>query len=210
MIPIRQRIEREEFDYQTLMSALGHLASPRAKVTSLLRQGVIIRVKKGLYVFGDSYRNRPFSRELLANWIYGPSYLSLDYALSFHHLVPERVPVATSVTPKRPKRFSTPLGEFHYRQTRAAGFSIGMDRVESGEVAFLIARPERALADKLRDLRGGACRTQRDVARLLFDDLRIDRSRFRELHLSLLERLGDILGSQRVRLAAAVLKKEKR
>ena len=90
MIPIRQRIEREEFDYQTLMSALGHLASPRAKVTSLLRQGVIIRVKKGLYVFGDTYRNRPFSRELLANWIYGPSYLSLDYALSFHHLVPER------------------------------------------------------------------------------------------------------------------------
>ena len=75
---------------------------------------------------------------------------------------------------------------------------------------ILIARPERALADKLRDLRGGSFRTQRDAARLLFDDLRIDRIRFRALDFSLLERLGDTLGSQRIRLAAAVLKKEKR
>lgn len=88
---LRKLIGREEFDYPALMSALANYANPRDKVTSLLRQGVIIRVKKGLYVFGDDFRKRPFCRELLANLIYGPSYVSLDYALSYHGLIPERV-----------------------------------------------------------------------------------------------------------------------
>jgi hypothetical protein len=36
---------------------------------------------QGIYVFGERYRRSPFSREVLANMIYGPSYISLDYAL---------------------------------------------------------------------------------------------------------------------------------
>jgi hypothetical protein len=151
---LRHLIGREEFDYQRLMWALSDLASPRAKVTALLRQGVIIRVKKGLYVFGDEYRERPYSRELLANLVYGPSFVSLDYALGYHALIPERVAVLTSVTPKRPKRFDTPVGTFIYRHTRPDGFHIGMSRVETAQTAFLIAGPERALADKLRDVKG--------------------------------------------------------
>ena len=88
---LRERIGREEFDYSALMSTLSGYANPRDKVTSLLRRGVIVRVKKGLHVFGDADRRRPYSRELLANLIYGPSFVSLDYALAFHGLIPERV-----------------------------------------------------------------------------------------------------------------------
>lgn len=50
-------------------------------MTALLRKKAIIRVKKGLYVFGPEVRRRPFSLEVLANTIYGPSYISLQYAL---------------------------------------------------------------------------------------------------------------------------------
>ena len=56
---LRKRIGREEFDYPALMAALARYANPRDKVRSLLRQGVIIRVKKGLYVFGEDLRWRP-------------------------------------------------------------------------------------------------------------------------------------------------------
>ena len=95
--PLRKRIGREEFDYPALMAALRGFANPHAKITSLLDKGEIVRVKKGLYVFGEHYRLRPYSRELLANLAYGPSFISLDYALARHGLIPERVEALTSV-----------------------------------------------------------------------------------------------------------------
>ena len=192
-----------------LMSALGELSNPRAKVTSLLKKGVIIRVKKGLYIFGDEYRQRPFSRELLANLVYGPSFVSLEYALSFHGMIPERAEVLTSVTPKRPKHFDTPVGTFVYRRTPRRAFHLGIDRVESQDVAFLIASPERALADTLRET-NGTYRTQQEMARLLFDDLRIDRSLFSSLSVTLLKKLAESMKSVRVRLAVKLLGREKR
>jgi predicted transcriptional regulator of viral defense system len=167
MRDLRQLIGREEFDYQALMAALSGYANPRDRVTALIRRGDVIRVKKGLYVFGDRLRRRPYSRELLANLIYGPSFVSLDTALSFHGLIPERVEAVTSVTCKRPKGFDTPVGRFIYRPSPRGAFHLGMDRVEEGDVAFLIATPEKALADKVRDDRGNPLRTNGDAARRL-------------------------------------------
>ena len=91
ILDIRKRITREIFDYQTLMHALEGYAHPRDKITDLIRKKVIIRIKKGLYIFGDDYRQHLYSRELLANLIYGPSYISMEYALHYHGLTPERV-----------------------------------------------------------------------------------------------------------------------
>ncbi|MCA9522363.1 MAG: hypothetical protein KC609_15385 [Myxococcales bacterium] len=203
---MRQAIGREEFDYQALMNALSHLANPREKVTALLRKGVIVRVKKGLYVFGDAYRRRAISRELLANWIYGPSLVSLDYALSYHGLIPERVPVLTSSTTKGPKRFETPLGRFVYRQIPTSAFHLGLDRREVGDVAFLIATPERALADKVRDQRKNPLRSLAALATFLFDDLRIDSEAFAQLDASFFETYGGQVGSNKVTLCAALIR----
>jgi hypothetical protein len=63
----RNQILHEEFDYQTLMDGLKGYARPRDKISDPLQKGIIIRVKKGLYIFGDEYRRRPYSREILAN-----------------------------------------------------------------------------------------------------------------------------------------------
>ena len=203
---LRQTIRREEFDYQALMAALSEYANPWDKVTRLLRRGDIIRVKKGLYVFGDRLRRRPFSRELLANLIYGPSFVSLEWALSFHGLIPERVEALTSVTTKRPKNFSTPIGTFFYRQSPTDAFHLGMDRVEEGNVAFLIATPERALADTVRDDRGHSIRTMGDAAHYLFEDLRIDRSEFERMSPDVLEELAESLRSNKVAVCARLLR----
>jgi hypothetical protein len=209
MTNLRQRIGREEFDYPALMAALSAYANPRDRVTALLRRGDIIRVKKGLYVFGDQIRRRPYSRELLANLIYGPSLVSLDSALSFHGLIPERVEAMTSVTTKRPKTFDTPIGSFIYRQAPIEYFPLGMDRVEEGDVAFLIAVSERALADKIRDDRGHRLRTLEDMEQYLFDDLRIDRDEFAKMSPSLFEPLAEASGSRKISICARLLRKLK-
>jgi hypothetical protein len=64
---LRGQIPQEEFDYQILMYSLRNLARPRDKISALLKSGSIIRVKKGLYIFGPALSRGPYSRELLSN-----------------------------------------------------------------------------------------------------------------------------------------------
>ncbi len=172
---IRKAINREEFDYQVLMTCLNAYSRPRDKITDLMRKGQIIRVKKGLYIFGQEYRKRPYSREILANLIYGPSYISLEYALSYHGLIPERVESLTSVTTGRSRTFTTPVGLFTYRMIPMPAFQTGMTRIELDDGgAFLIATPEKALIDKIFIDRGADMRTLKGLEEYLFENLRID------------------------------------
>lgn len=182
VVAIRDRIQAEIFDYQTLTEAMKGLSFPRDKITDMLRQGAIIRIKKGLYVFGTGYQRYPYSKELLANLIYGPSYVSLDYALAYHGLIPERVEALTSVTVSKSRRFSTPVGLFIYRQIPVRAYEAGMVRAEADHVqAFLIASPEKALADKIVSVRGGRIASIAEMSRFLETDLRVDASAFRPL-----------------------------
>jgi hypothetical protein len=144
MEQIRRQIPQEEFDYQTLLNCLKDYERPRDKIRALLRSGAIIRVKKGLYVFGPDYSRGPFSRELLANLIYGPSYVSLDYALSYYGLIPERVETMTSVTCGKNRTFSTPVGRFTYWSIPLDSYRVGIDIIQLDEGrSFLMATPKR-------------------------------------------------------------------
>ena len=204
---LRQKIIPEEFDYQALTGFLGSYASPRDKITSLLKHEVIIRIKKGLYIFGADYRQRPYSREILANLIYGPSCVSLEYALHYHGLTPERAETITSVTSKRPKQFFTPVGLFTYNKVPVAGFSIGMQRIELQDgCAFLMASAEKSLADTLHCRRGLRLNTQKEVYRYLIDDLRIQETELSRLNIPLLEELAQAYRSRKVKLLAGVVK----
>jgi hypothetical protein len=80
---IRAKIFGEVFDYQVLMDALTGYRKPRDKITRLLAAGAIVRIKKGLYCFGKLFHKAPISRQYLANLIYGPSYISVEYGC-FH------------------------------------------------------------------------------------------------------------------------------
>ncbi len=203
---LRRRIEGEEFDYQALLDSLKGYERPRDKITSLLRQGAIIRVKKGIYVFGQNLARRPFSREILANMIYGPSCISLDYALNYHGLIPERVEAVTSVTSGRGRRFSTPVGLFIYRQVPPAAYPVGIDQVPlEGGHAFLMAVPEKALADKIHDDRGTGIRSQADMRRYLLQSLRIDAESLAKLRTETLSTLAERYRSRKLRLLGEVV-----
>ena len=149
ILSIRQRIPFDVFDYATLSSALAGYSKPRDKITKLLAGGNVVRIKKGLYCFGDALRKQALSREYLANLIYGPSYVSLGYALAFHGLIPERVETVTSVTTGRSRDFSTPIGNFTYRMLTGRRYECGADLVEADGVSFLIATPEKAISDRI-------------------------------------------------------------
>jgi predicted transcriptional regulator of viral defense system len=210
-IDIRSTIQAEIFDYLALTDALKGLAYPRNKINDLLRQGIIIRVKKGLYVFGEGRRRHPYSKELLANLVYGPSYVSLDYALAYHGLIPERVEALTSVTPNRTRRFGTPVGLFLYRQIPAPAYEEGVVRVEGEHgQAFLIASPEKALADKVVSARGAAIVSGGEMRRFLEEDLRIDAGAARAFSVEKIDDYAERYRSRRLRLLAAVLRKWRR
>ena len=205
---LRQTIPFEEFDYQSLLESLRGYAYPRKKITSLLHKEEIIRVKKGLYLFGEGQRRSPYCRELLANLIYGPSCISLEYALHYHGLTPERVETITSVCCGRSRSFTTPVGSFSYRMIPLAAFSIGIDRIELTDGrSFLMAIAEKALADRIMMERGSGITTQKTLLTYLNDNLRIDSEALRVLDHETLLVIAAAYRSRRLKILAGVVEK---
>jgi hypothetical protein len=205
---LRRSIPFEEFDYQTLLDSLRGYAHPRKKITTLLRKGEIIRVKKGLYLFGEKYRRSPYCRELLANLIHGPSCISLEYALHYHGLTPERAETVTSVACSRSRSFDTPVGIFSYRKIPRAAFSVGMDRIELDDGrSFLMAVPEKALADRVVAERGGSSLgTKKGLMRFLNDNLRIDTDVLSAFDIAVLDEAAVAYRSRRLRILAGLVR----
>ena len=208
---LRQAIRHETFDYQSLMAVLSGYARPRDKITEMLRRGEIVRVKKGLYLFGERYRRRPYSRELLANLIYGPSYVSLEFALQYYGLIPEQVGTVTSVAYGRARRFETPVGLFTYQSVPLAGFQGSVQRVElENEAAFLVALPEKALAEKVRAERGAGIVTQTEMGTYLLENLRVDPSALSAMRVEKLREIGQRYRSRRIQLLCQWVKRFQR
>lgn len=195
---IRQEFDRDVFDYQQLTACLAHLSKPRDKINKLLRKGDIVRIRKGLYTFGRPYRRGPLSRELLANLIHGPSYISLEYALSYHGLIPERVATVTSVALGRSRRFDTPVGAFTYHSLSLQRYAIGAELVESPVGSFLIACAEKALADKVWSDKRFSGTRRSDFGPYLEEDLRIDFAQLANLDRSRFESVQQAYGSRKI------------
>lgn len=196
---IRAQIDRDVFDYQQLTNCLRRYSKPRDKISRLLSRGELIRIKKGLYTFGEPYRRGPISRGLLANLIYGPSYVSLEYALSYHGLVPERVEMVTSVTTGRSREYETPFGTFSYRRLSRNRYAIGAMLERTGEVSFLIASPEKALADKVWVDKRFHGTSLLDYGTFLQEDLRMDISRLASLRTERFEAIARCYESRKIR-----------
>jgi predicted transcriptional regulator of viral defense system len=81
------------FTRGALTQMLKEYSSPNDKISSWLANGDIISLKKGLYVVSEMHREQKLNLEIIANQIYGPSYVSLDWALQFYGVIPEKVNV---------------------------------------------------------------------------------------------------------------------
>ncbi len=198
---LRQRIDQEVIDYNVLMSAISHYSHPRGKISVWLKSGELVRIKKGLYVFGPQLGQGPASLEVLANLIYGPSALSLHYALNYYGLIPERVHTVTSITNKRNKQFTTPLGEFTYHYLSPEKYAIGINLLETAnKTHFLIASPEKALCDLIAlEIKNVEFHSNQDIEYFLFDDLRIDNIELRKLDTKQMLAISDVYHNLRLK-----------
>jgi len=142
--------------------------------------------------------------------MYGFSYLSLQSALSYYGIIPERVETTTSVTSKKDKSFTTPLGEFTYRYLSIPKYSIGVtQKLFDSYHPVLIATPEKALAD-MGALETPRVKNQAEMQEHLLENLRIDESTLQQLSLTELERIALEYRSSHVTLLFKVVKRLQR
>lgn len=182
ILKLREKISTDVFSYVELTALLSSYGNIRTKIQRMLDNGEIIRIKKGLYAFPEALRRTPLNPAMIANIIYGPSYVSCDYALSYYGLIPESVVSVSSMTTGRSRAFDTPFGHFQYFQRNAPDYAIGV-QLENG---CLIACFEKAIYDKaLTDRRFDGC----DIAAYLDQDLRLDLSELPKLNHDILQSL---------------------
>ncbi|MBP9841318.1 MAG: hypothetical protein KBC64_02700 [Simkaniaceae bacterium] len=185
----RQEIKSEVFDYQLIANYFSNLKKIRDKIATLVREGKIIRLKRGLYVFGPKWQRSPLNLELIANLLYGPSCISFEYALSHYGLIAEHSQVITSLTIGDSKTYHTPLGQFEYRAIHPEKFKVGIEYRDLGqEGGFFIASREKALADLV--YRTPGIRTLEELRHYLFEEMRIDESMFRTFDGQKLEEIA--------------------
>lgn len=125
----------------------GTLNSQKSIIKRAVREGLLIHVRRGLYCVNEEItQKKPHAFEL-AQFIYGPSCISLESALSYHNLIPEAVYTTTSTTIMRSKTFHTPLGDYDFYKVPIKNFLVGVDRIIVEEATFFIASPWRSLID---------------------------------------------------------------
>ena len=154
-----------------LKTYLGNLKYPKNKISNMEKSGELIRLKKDLYVNGRF----PISKELIANHLYGVSYISLETALAYYGMIPERVYLVRSITTRRAKTFSTPLGNYEYKTVSADYFSIGLrQEIVENKYAFLIAQPAKVVCDMIVATPNLRLQSALAMQNYLIEDLRID------------------------------------
>lgn len=170
---------------ETLDEALRGYRRPGDKVSEWLRQGALQPLRRGLYVTGASLRSRAVCVPLVANHLYGPSCVSLDFALAWHGLIPEGVADVTSVTPRPSRRLSNALGRFSYHHLPLPYYAVGQELGASDDgLSFLIASPVKALCDRLVLSRGLPLLSRPAMRQWLLEDLRCDPERLGQLDLA--------------------------
>ncbi len=143
-------------------------------VKRAMESGEILNIRRGLYCLAPRFQRKNISSLSLAQHIYGPSYISLETALSYHGWIPEAVYVCTSVSFNNAKKFNTPLGVFSYRRIPQLSFFHGVERCSdhSGNV-FFMADGAKALADYVyvRQLNWTSFEEAAESLRIDIDDL---------------------------------------
>jgi predicted transcriptional regulator of viral defense system len=193
---ILQFAETAYIETQNLMPLLSDYTNPSDFISRMVKRGELIRLKNGFFVIAEKIEKSPVPYEQIANLLYGPSYLSFEWALSYYGMIPEGVYVVTSAAATRSKNYLTPIGVFEYTFLGHSRYAVGIDQKENSSGKFLIATPEKALADivhkKSKNL------TSKDLLVDLVEGRRIDEAHLRNLDKRHLSEIAECYHSQTV------------
>lgn len=162
-----------------LIDELKEYVNPNARIRRLVDTGKLIPVVRGFYETDGSIPGY-----YLAPIIYGPSYLSFEFALAYYSLVPEAVYNFTSATfeKKKTKQYENPYGIYTYRDVPSEAYPVGIVLHSENGYGFYIASPEKAICDELYKISPLSNRSELEY--LLFEDLRIDKEEFFQLNMA--------------------------
>lgn len=175
------------------------------KINREIKNQKLFKIITGLY---ETDPNTP--GYLLASSIYGPSYISFEYALSFYGFIPERVDTVTCATfnKKKKKQYNTDFGVFTYRDVPIIVYPLEIVLVQEGSYSYQIATLEKALCDKLYTLK--PLKNYSNLKKMLFDDLRINIDDFNKLNIDKIQKLSVLYHSTNVSLLAKYLRRNKK
>jgi len=208
-IELKNALPLSIFSHEMIYSLLEKsISNVNEKISNLVRNKELIRLKKGFYTFSKLYETKPIDLLSVANTLYSPSYVSFDYALSYYGMIPERVSEVTSATSKNEKLFDTPIGRFSYKKVSSVAYSLGIDWIyDDVEGGRFIATAEKALCDKIKYDRGIGTLTQNSMVEYLKYDLRIDITT--PLNYELIEIIATAYKSRNLKTLATIVKKGK-
>lgn len=161
--------------HQMVMDVLEDYNRPNDKISELIQRGDLIALRRGLYIPGPDLDLSVPDRFVIANHLRGPSYVSLETALSYWNAIPERVYEISSITLQSTHTYDTPIGRFTYRHARAPYYAFGLTQatITPRQVA-VIATVEKAICDKIIFTPGVNLRSRSQTLDFLIEDLRID------------------------------------
>ena len=135
------------FSSALLLSGNVSAQQVRLQLSRWVKDGRLIQLRRGLYTLAPVWRKVEPHPFLVANRLQRGSYVSAQSALAFHGIIPEYVPVVTSVGPGRPETVRNPLGAFQFNHlARQLLFGYSQIEVAPRQLAF-VASPEKALLD---------------------------------------------------------------
>ena len=181
---------------------LNNYGNKDTKLSRDVKINKLYRIINGLYETDSTTPGY-----LLAGSIYGPSYISFDYALSFYGMLPERVTTITCATnnKKKIKEYNTDFGVFTYRDVPILAYPEEIVLKVEGEYSYQIASREKALCDKLFTL--SPLNNYAELENMLFNDLRIDIDEFNKLDKSKIEKLSKLYHSSNVSLLSRYIRR---
>ncbi len=160
---------------QVLLPLLNKYKRPYDKIDELVKDGWLAQIKRGLYTAGVKIKSAHPDSFLVANHLYGPSYISASSALSFWGLIPEKVMLVQSATTRTTKFVNTKLGKFEYIHCKPKAFRIGLNQVSiSASQTIIIATAEKALCDLIIQTPGINLRSIKQTIQFLEEDQRMN------------------------------------
>lgn len=167
-------------DYLLLEDCFSNFKSPKKKIFDLKKKGYLQQIKRGQYFNLKSKFLESTPYEIIANSLYFPSYVSMEWALQFYGLIMDRVSTVTSVTLLRSKNFKTPYSPFSYTHITKKRYPVGyVTKFNKAGDSFLIARPEKALIDYVNmRAKNLTIKNDDDIQDFLESDLRLDLREF--------------------------------
>lgn len=185
----------------TIKNNLDNYSNKDTKLAREAKNGKLFKIINGLY---ETDPNTP--GYLLAGSIYGPSYISFEYALSFYGLIPERVTTITCATfDKKEKQYNTNFGIFTYRDVPILVYPEEIVLKEENNYSYQIATKEKALCDKLYTL--SPLNNYSNLENMLFNDLRIDLEEFNKLDVNKIKMLSELYCSTNINLLSRYMRR---